>query len=229
MSPNHALRSAVYETVKAAGPGGLRYAQVHARLLVAYPEVTPKAVHGHLSRLADAELITRGGRGHYLTDEACKEPGGRVVSPQERLLELIADCPGGVSDALLAEEAGMSRWRVGRYLMPFVAEGALRRVVMPSSHGGGWGYECAAPPPVRAAAEATIKGATMTCATADEAGRDSAAGRAAEDAQYEEDGTFELLVASGRLAIAWDRACIVLPPAVTRGLLRYLGAQGATS
>jgi hypothetical protein len=200
MSPNYALRRAVYEEVKAAGNAGLYYTEVHTRLQKVFPEVTLKAVHGHLSRLHQAEQVTKTGRGHYLVDEGCAQPGAHLVSPQDRLLELIADCPGGVSDAVLAEDAGLSRWQVGRYLIEYVAQGQVRRVQMPATHGGGWGYAKVDQPEIVAAVSESP----------------------ADGAQ----GAFELLDKS-RLAIAWDGARIVLPPAVTRGLLRYLDALGA--
>lgn len=227
MSPNHALRSLVYEVVKAAGLEGLRYSQVVEKVRLTCPDVSDKAVHGHLMRLCKAELMSRSGRGHFLVDDGCAKPGALLVSPQERLLELIADCPGGVSDAVLAEESGMSRWRVGRYLKECVAQGLVRRIQIPATHGGGWGYDSVAQPQITAGADAVINSAKAFMASLDEASPHTAPAGTTDEAK----GEFRLLDQS-RLVMAWDGARIVLPPAVTLGLLRYLdalGAQGATS
>lgn len=183
---------AVYEAVQAAGPAGMMFSQI--RGAVAELGMTEKSLHSLVHRALVAGLLTQLlPRGPYTARADVELPPLTLI---DRALALVADCPGGVSDQLLAEELGLTVNKVQRLMFRMVDSGRVLRTHMPKAHGGGKGY---AMPQLAAA----TGGAMAPLA----------------DPQ----GAFELLDHS-RLALAWDGARVVLPAGVTRGLFRYLDA-----
>lgn len=160
--------------------------------------LTRKALHQRLKRLREMNLVEqREERGPYFALESGDFDGAEERALMDRLLELIADCPSGVSDGVLAQETAVSAADVWRILQPALRAGAVVRVRMPAAHGGGKGFASGATANHPAGATAVVDTEAL--------------------------GAFELLDSS-RLALAWDGARIVLPAGVTRGLFRYLDA-----
>lgn len=200
----------VYDTLLATGVRGATLPELVAAL--AGHGLTRKAVHQHVSRLRKKDLVEqRKVRGPYFALEPMDAQS--FDSLRKRGLEIVADCPHGVSDEVLAQEIDLTPAEVWRLLEGEVKRGGLLRVRMPQAHGGGKGF-------------AAGMGAAAAAAAAKPATPAAPAGPAADTAAAPEAlGAFELLEQS-RLAIAWSGARVVLPAEVTRGLFRYLDALG---
>lgn len=186
----------VYEAMKAYGQGGAMPSQIAADLS---DQLSEKAVWDMLKRmrvLGLAEQLLP--RGPYIAVHVAREDA--LLTQRDRCLAVVADCPGGVSDAVVAEETGLSVDQVRRALELSLRSGEVLRVRMPATHGGGKGYSLGtlAVPTIKVAAQADI-GVR---------------------------GAFDLVDDNTRLELAWDGMRIVLPASVTRGLFRFLDALG---
>lgn len=186
----------VYDAMMVHGQTGAMPRQLLADL---GGKVTDKALAAMLKRmlaLGLAEQVVP--RGPYIAVHVAREDA--LLTHRDRCLAVVADCPGGVSDAVVAEETGLTVDKVRRVLEVCLRSGEVLRVRMPATHGGGKGYALGKPPvqPIKEgpAADAGVRGA------------------------------FDLVDDNTRLALAWDGARIVLPASVTRGLFRFLDALG---
>lgn len=191
-------RRLVYDLVRAAGAHG-----VFRRQLVQWaPELAVRDMDNVLRALLLDDLVLRLGQGHYgwtpacqaLPDESAND--GLLVAP---LLAEIGDCPGGVSELVLAGAVQVPGTVVRRALAPLMLRGDVLPLRMPGTHGGGMGYRLA----------------------------DEAASGVALPAAAPVGGLYRLLP-DGRLELGWaepgrgGEVRLMLPPGVTRGLFAYL-------
>ena len=143
---NDSLRSRVYRAVEAAGPKGLRprdvLALVQATAHSVYATIYALVASGHLVRERRYRSHHHGkATPFYLVNDKCRQPvmgDGNELS--SRLSDLVSDCPGGVSDQVLAAELSVSLSTMYRAARPLIAAGSIVRIEIPTEHGGGMGY-----------------------------------------------------------------------------------------
>lgn len=132
---------AVHAAVLQAGARGATLRELHQAVAA---DTTMKALHNRLRRLRLLGLVEQDmERGPYHALQAHDSEAARTL--RERCLAVVADCPGGVSDAVMAQELGLEPCEVRRALQPALDAGQVVRVCMPASHGGGKGWAAGVP------------------------------------------------------------------------------------
>lgn len=202
----------VYFTIARAGDKGMVFRELSLELNATGCEVSRRAIENAVMRLKQQGLVVQPlGRFTPLAVDHAMPPAPYAdVALRFTLLELLADCPGGCSESVLATDAGVCRAEVAHALRPQLESGAISIIQVPGDPGlgGGLGY-CmgqAAPAPVAAAS--------------------TAAPALPQPVMLGQHGRYELQ--DGKLAITWGYGALraELPKEVTRELFSWLDALG---
>jgi hypothetical protein len=132
-------RSRVWLAVKAAGEQGIFKGALDRAVAL-----SGSAVDHHLKNLMRDHYVRRpdNADGHPVWGRYC---AGDQVPPIDGYglqcaLELLDDCPGGVSVDLLCKELGLTARELTLLLEPIEREGNVQRMQIPLQHGGGMGW-----------------------------------------------------------------------------------------
>lgn len=128
-------RSVIWLLIQAAGDAGIGRTALMEQCVK-----SATAVDWHLTNMARD--------GHIQRPEGSRAPRyvvGPKRPPIEGLvltlaMELLEDCPSGVSEHLLCRTIGCSWRELGEALVPAERAGRVERRVMPAAHGGGVGW-----------------------------------------------------------------------------------------
>lgn len=128
-------RLRVYLAVRSAGAAGLGIRGAHKVVpLLSYAQVANLLYGLKLG----GYIVTPPGddvRGRYCVTAACTPP--RVRGQQlHMLVELLADCAGGVSLAVLANETGLRPSRIITEMRGLIAAGQVEQFLASPAHGG---------------------------------------------------------------------------------------------
>lgn len=124
-------KSLVWLAVHAAGTQGAKKAALMDQM-----SLSATAMEWHLENMMRDQYVVRSGWGHYCSGERVPPIEGYAL---QRAIELLDDCPQGVSLTVLCDELQLGAAALFALLEPAEQAGQVQRIVMPRQHGGvGW-------------------------------------------------------------------------------------------
>lgn len=136
----HETRTQIYLTLRTAGKAGMS----RRSICKLYGHLHEKTVDQHLSNMLIDRYVHRPECPDGDEERGRYAPGPRVPPIDglllERALEMIADCPAGVSAAVMCDELGCSLAEMNAVLDAPARAGRIESVLIPSRHGGGAGW-----------------------------------------------------------------------------------------